>query len=313
MHKYILKRLGQLVLVLLGVTFLTFIITAAAPSDAAEMEYLSKGITPSAELLEATREEMGLNDPLLVRYGTWLGNVLQGKLGTSYSFDESVFTQLTRKLPETLRLAGATLLLMLLVALPLGIVTAVHKNKLLDYVIRFVSFVGVSLPNFWLALMLMFVLAVKLRWFNVVSSNDFKSMVLPMLTLMIPLASNYVRQIRAAILEEYSHEYVTGARAKGISEKRIMFCHVLPNALAPIVTLIGLSVGHLLGGAAIIESIFSWQGIGNMVVVAIRNRDYPIIQGYVIWMALIYVSVNLLVDIVCYLMDPRQRRRGELA
>lgn len=309
MCRYIGKRLIQLIFVLLGVTFLTFAVTSAAPSDAAEMSYLSKGFTPSAELLEETREEMGLYDPLLIRYGRWLSDALQGDLGKSYSYEESVMTQLNRKLPGTLRLAGSALALMLLIAFPLGILTAVCQNSAVDYGVRLITFVGNSMPNFWLALILMFVLAVKLKWFPVIGSDDWNSMILPMLTLAFPLACSYIRQIRAAVLEELSQEYVTGARARGLSEGRIMLCHVLPNSLVPILTLIGLSVGHLLGGAAIIETIFSWQGIGTMVVEAIRNRDYPVIQGYVIWMALIYVLINLGVDIACHLMDPLQRRR----
>lgn len=310
MWVYVGKRLIQLIFVLLGVTFLTYIVTTAAPSDGAEMYYLSKGFTPSEELLEQTREEMGLNDPLLIRYGRWLKDALRGKLGSSYSSGEDVAVRLARRLPGTLRLTGAALALMILIAFPLGIITAVCKNSWVDYVVRFVTFFGNSMPDFWFALILMFVLAVKLKWFQVMGSNDFKSMVMPTLTLSIPLACSYIRQIRAAILEEMNQEYVIGAKARGVSKKRIMLCHILPNSLLPVVTLMGLSIGHLLGGAAIVETIFSWQGIGSMVVEAIRNRDYPVIQGYVIWMAVIYVSVNLVVDICCHLMDP-VKRRGE--
>lgn len=163
------------------------------------------------------------------------------------------------------------------------------------------------MPNFWLALILMYVFCVRLGWFNVVSQNTISGMVLPVATLVIPMVSSYVRQIRTAILEELNSDYVTGARARGISEIQILFHHVLPNAMLPIITLIGLSVGHLLGGAAIIETIFSWQGIGNMVVEAIRVRDYQLIQGYVIWMAVIYVVVNLIVDVSYRFLDPQLR------
>lgn len=308
MWTYVGKRLLQLMIVLLGVTFLTYLVTVAAPSDGAEMYYLSRGITPSEELLARTREEMGINDPLFVRYGRWLKDALRGELGSSYSSGENVVAQLGRRLPGTLKLAGTALFLMIALAFPLGILTAVYKNSWTDYVVRFVTFFGNAMPDFWFALIVMFVLAVRLKWFQVMGSNDFKSMVMPMLTLSIPLACSYIRQIRAAILEERNKEYVIGARARGVSERRIMLCHVLPNSLIPIVTLIGLSIGHLLGGAAIIETIFSWQGIGSMVVEAIRNRDYPVIQGYVIWMAFIYVFVNLAVDIFCHVMDPMKRR-----
>ncbi len=309
MVRYILKRLLQLVVVLLGVTFLTFMITQATPSDAAEMKYVSMGMMPSTELLEKTREEMGLNDPVLIQYGRWLGNVLHGDLGESSKFGESVWTQMTRKLPMTLKLAGVSLIVVIVFSFPLGILSAVKKNKVADYMIRFLSFFGVSMPNFWLALLLMYMFAVRLGWFKVVSTNSVQGMILPVATLTIPMISSYARQIRAALLEELNANYVIGARARGIPERRIIWEHVLPNAILPIVTLLGLSVGHLLGGAAIIETIFSWQGIGNMVVEAIRVRDYPLIQGYVIWMAIIYVTVNLIVDIAYRLLDPQIRLR----
>ena len=309
MVRYILKRLLQLVVVLLGVTFLTFMITQATPSDAAEMKYVSRGMMPSTELLEKTREEMGLNDPVLIQYGRWLGNVLHGDLGESSKFGESVWTQMTRKLPMTLKLAGVSLIVVIVFSFPLGILSAVKKNKVADYMIRFLSFFGVSMPNFWLALLLMYIFAVRLGWFKVVSTNSVQGMILPVATLTIPMISSYARQIRAALLEELNANYVIGARARGIPERRIIWGHVLPNAILPIVTLLGLSVGHLLGGAAIIETIFSWQGIGNMVVEAIRVRDYPLIQGYVIWMAIIYVMVNLIVDIAYRLLDPQIRLR----
>ncbi len=309
MLKYIFKRIMQLFVVLLGVTFLTFIITQAAPSDAAEMKYVSMGMMPSAELLEKTREEMGLNDPVLVQYVRWLDNVLHGDLGESSKFGESVWTQMTKKLPMTLKLAGVSMVVLVVIAFPLGILSAVKKNRAADYVIRFLSFFGISMPNFWLALLLMYIFAVRLGWFKVVSVDSMQGMVLPVATLTIPMISSYARQIRTALLEELNANYVTGARARGIPESRIIWGHVLPNAILPIITLIGLSVGHLLGGAAIIETIFSWQGIGNMVVEAIRVRDYPLIQGYVIWMALIYVTVNLLVDIAYRCLDPQIRLR----
>lgn len=307
MTKYILKRMLQLVIVLLGVTFLTFMVTQATPSDPAEMQYAIMGIAPSPELLEQTREDMGLNDPVLVQYGRWLKNVLKGDLGESSKYGEPVLSQMTRKLPMTLKLALVSGVIMILISFPLGIYSAVKKNKFSDYIIRFTSFLGISVPNFWLALMLMYVFAIRLGWLNVISADNAKDMILPAATLVIPLICRYIRQIRAAILEELNSDYVVGARARGIPERTILFKHVLTNAILPIMTLMGLSVGHLLGGAAIVESIFSWRGIGDMVVQGIRVRDYQLIQGYVIWMALIYVTVNLIVDISYRLLDPQTR------
>lgn len=312
MKTYILKRLGQLVIVLLGVSFLTFFVTTLAPSDAAEMKYLSMGTTPTEELLEATRDEMGLNQPFLMRYLSWLGNVLQGDFGSSYKFGDSVFNQMSKKLPGTLKLAGTSMVVMFLIAFPLGITAAVKKNKFVDYLIRFFSFMGISMPNFWLALILIYVMSVKLGWFKVVSTDNLKGMILPVITLTIPMVSTYVRHIRGAVLGELTQEYVVGARARGISEKQILIFHVIPNAMLTLVTPIGLSVGNLLGGAAIVETIFSWHGIGSMVVEAIAVRDYPLIQGYVVWMAIIFVTVNLIVDICYHLLDPQIRLKGRI-
>lgn len=307
---FILSRLISFLLVLLGVSFLTFVVSSLAPSDGAEMYYLSRGITPSPQLLEETREQMGLNQPLLVQYLHWLQNLLRGDLGESYNFGESVLRQLTRKLPNTLALAGAAFLLTALLSLPLGALAAVRRGKVSDLLIRAVSFVGVSVPNFWLALLLLYFLAVQLGLFPVIGTGDLKSMALPVLTLAIPLSCSYVRQIRTAFLEEMGKDYYIGLKARGIPGWRIFFSHLLPGALSPIVTLAGMSVGSLLGGAAIVETIFGWPGLGSMVVDAIRVRDYPVIQGYVLWMAVIYLLAGLVTDLVCCLLDPRQRRKG---
>ena len=313
MKKIILNRMAQLVLVLLGVSFLTFTVAHATPSDPAEMKYEVLGIIPSEELLEQTREEMGLNDPVIVQYARWVKNVLEGNLGESSKYGEPVLSQMMRKLPMTIKLAAVSGLVMVLLSFPLGVYTAVKKNKFSDYFIRFLSFIGMSVPNFWLALILMYIFSVQLGWFNVISNDTGKDMVLPVATLVISLVSRYVRQVRAAILEELNSDYVTGARARGIPERTILFKHVMANAILPIITLMGLSIGGLLGGTAVIETIFSWRGIGEMVVQGIRVRDYHLIQGYVLWMAVIYVGVNLLVDIAQQYLDPqiRLKRRAD--
>ncbi len=312
MIKFIVKRLIQLFFVLLGVSFLTFIVTQATPSDPAEMKYAVLGVVPSQELLEETRTEMGLNDPVLVQYGRWLVNLLHGDLGESSKYGEPVLSQMARKIPATLKLAGISGLVMILVSVPLGVYTAVKKNKFSDYLIRILSFGGISMPNFWLALLLMYVFAIRLGWLNVISGDTAKDMILPVATVCIPLISRYIRQIRAAILEELNSDYVIGARARGIPEHRILFRHVLTNAMLPIITLMGLSIGGLLGGTAIVETIFSWRGIGDMVVQGIRVRDYQLIQGYVLWMAVVYVIVNLLVDIAYQIFDPQIRLKKKV-
>lgn len=312
MKNYIIKRLLSLIFVLLGVTFLTFLITDLAPSDSAEMYYLSRGITPSSETLENTRKEMGLDKPVMERYVHWLDEAMHGDFGESYHYGNSVIEQMGKKLPNTLKLAFLSLSIVVAVSIPLGVLTAVYQNKWIDYFIRFLTFISISIPNFWLGLLLIYLFSVKLGIFNVISGTDFKGMILPMMTLALPLIGAYIRQIRTAVLEELNKDYVVGALSRGLSQREIIFKHVLPNTFSSIVTLLGLSIGHLLGGTAIVETIFSYQGIGSMIVEAIRVRDYPIIQGYVVWMAVIYVCVNLIVDLLCFMMDPKMRlSKGE--
>lgn len=312
MKSYIIKRLFSLIFVLLGVTFLTFLVTDLAPSDSAEMYYLSRGMTPSSETLETTRKEMGLDKPVIERYVHWLDEAMHGNLGESYHYGNSVIEQMSRKLPNTLKLAFLSLSIVVVISIPLGIFTAIYQNRAIDYFIRFLTFFSISIPNFWLGLLLIYIFSVKLGIFNVISGTDLKGMILPMVTLSLPLMGSYIRQIRTAILEELSKDYVVGAVSRGLSQWDIIVKHVLPNAFSSVVTLLGLSIGHLLGGTAIVETIFSYQGIGSMIVEAIRVRDYPIIQGYVVWMAIIYVFVNLIVDLLCFMMNPKMRlSKGE--
>ena len=307
MKKYIGKRMLQLIIVMIGVTFLTFFVTTLTPSDAAEMYYYSNGIVPSAEQLAETRHEFGLDRPFLIRYFDWLRGVLRGDFGQSLMDSESIMDKFVRKLPKTLELAGATLLLVVVVSLPLGALTAVYNNRLPDNVVRLITFLGVAMPGFWMALLVMYFLGVQLKWFPIIGKGDMKSMVMPMLSLGIPMICSYTRQVRTAVLEEISGDYVVGLRSRGVSERTIIAHHVLPNAMVPIVNMLGLSLGGLLGGSTIVESIYNWKGIGSMVVTSITNRDYPTIQCYVLWMSIIYVLANLVVDISHYLMDPQLR------
>ena len=307
MKKYIGKRMLQLIIVMIGVTFLTFFVTTLTPSDAAEMYYYSNGIVPSAEQLAETRHEFGLDRPFLVRYFDWLRGVLRGDFGQSLMDSESIMDKFVRKLPKTLELAGATLLLVVVVSLPLGALTAVYNNRLPDNVVRLITFLGVAMPGFWMALLVMYFLGVQLKWFPIIGKGDMKSLVMPMLSLGIPMICSYTRQVRTAVLEEISGDYVVGLRSRGVSERTIIAHHVLPNAMVPIVNMLGLSLGGLLGGSTIVESIYNWKGIGSMVVTSITNRDYPTIQCYVLWMSIIYVLANLVVDISHYLMDPQLR------
>ena len=206
----------------------------------------------------------------------------------------------------TLRLALMSLLLMIIISIPLGILSAVYQNKWPDYIVRAVTFFGVSVPSFWVGLIFMSIFGVALRWVSVSGgSTDFKSFILPSFTLAIAMSAKYTRQVRNAVLDELHQDYVTGARMRGAKESTILWKHVLPNAMLPLVTLLGLSLGSLLGGTAVVEIIYNWSGMGSMAVKVISCRDYPLVQGYVLWIAILYMGINLLVDLSYNFLDPR--------
>lgn len=300
------RRLLQIVIVLFGISFFTFGLTYLSPGDPAEIMLTECGNIPTPELLEQTRAELGLDKPFLVQYGNWLKGLLTGDMGKSYSMKVPVVEKLVSCFFPTLKLALASLLIMILFSIPLGILSAVYHNRWPDYLVRGLTFFGVSVPNFWIGLILLSIFGVQLRWVTVSGgSTDFKSLVLPAVTLAIAMSAKYTRQVRIAVLEELQQDYVTGARMRGISEKKILWKHVLPNATLPLVTLLGLSLGSLLGGTAVVEIIYNWPGLGSMAVKAISCRDYPLVQGYVLWIALLYMGINLLVDLSYERLDPR--------
>jgi len=309
--KYIRKRFVQLIPILLGVSFITFALMYIAPSDPAEMKLSAQGTAVSQEILDETREEMGLNKPFLEQYLSWLLNLLTGDMGVSYVDNVPVSQKIVTAMPSTIILAVSSMLLTLLIAIPLGILAAIRQNQWVDYSIRFFTFVGTSVPNFFLALVLIYVFAMQLNWLPVLATGSIRGLILPTIALSTVMISKYIRQIRAAVLEELNKDYVMGARSRGIQENVILYKNVLRNSMITVVTLIGLSIGSLLGGAAVVETIFVWRGLGKMVVDAIGARDYPVIQGFVVWMAIIYVVVNLLTDLSYHLLDPRVKEGWE--
>ena len=312
MKKYIVKRLLWLIPIFLGITFLSFAVMRLAGGDVVQQMAENSGITLSEETLEAQREALGLDQPFLVQYLTWLGGFVTGNLGKSYVSGQEVFPAFLSRLPATLLLAVTSVALTVVISIPLGILAAVRQNRAADYLIRLVSFIGNSLPNFFVALLLMYLLAVRFPVFPVISTGTgWKSLVLPALTLAIAMSAKYLRQIRAAVLEELGKDFVTGARARGIPFSVTLRKSVLRSCLTTILTLLSLSIGSLLGGTAIVESVFMWDGVGKLAVDAIRMRDYPVIQAYVVWMAVIYVTVNLITDLSYRLLDPRIRLGGD--
>ena len=304
MKKYVLKRLLQLIPILLGITFLSFAMMRVAGSDAVTELYTNRGTEVSQEIIDARRAELGLDKPFLIQYFSWLGGMLTGDMGQSYVSGADVFSTFLSKLPATLLLTGLSIALTVIISIPLGIFSAMKQDRIPDLLLRFCSFIGNALPNFFVAMLFMQLFSIKLKLLPVISDGvNLKSALLPALTLAVSMSAKYMRQVRATVLEEWNKDYVQGAMARGIRKKIILWKNVMKSSMLTIVTLLALSIGSLLGGTAIIESIFMWDGVGKLAVDAITMRDYPFIQAYVVWMAVIYVLVNLITD----LMYPRIR------
>ena len=307
MKKYVLHRFLQLIPVLIGITFLSFAMMRVAGSDAIIELYGDKGAVEQ-EIIDAKRAELGLDKPFLTQYLSWVGGMMRGDMGVSYVSGKDVFQTFISKLPATLLLTALSMVMTVVISIPLGVLAAVRHDKFTDYFLRFFSFVGNSLPNFFVALLLMQIFSIKLRILPVISKGlSIQSAMLPTLTLAIAMSAKYMRQVRAAVLEELNKDYVIGAKARGVRGSVILWKSVLKSSMLTIITLLALSIGSLLGGTAIIESIFMWDGVGKLAVDAITMRDYPMIQAYVVWMAIIYVLVNLITDLLYHALDPRIR------
>ncbi len=295
---------------MLILSFFVFALTYLSPSDPVALKYARMGETPDATLLEAEREALGLNDPLMVQYGRWLWKALHGDLGESYKTGKPVWSTMLERIPNTLKLTGVTILLTVVLCVPLGVVSAVNQNRFIDYLIRFISFFGVSMPSFWVGFLLMLLFGVKLKLLPVMGSGGFRHIILPSVTLAFWMISLYVRRVRGSMLEEMNKDYLNGGLARGLPKRQIIFWQILPNSLLSVITMFGMSIGGLMGGATIIETIFEWKGVGKMAVDAIAVKDFPVIQGYILWMAVIYVMINLIVDLLYRFLDPRIRLEG---
>ena len=278
-----------------------------AGSDAIIELYGDKGAV-AQEIIDAKRAELGLDKPFLTQYLSWVGGMMRGDMGVSYVSGKDVFQTFISKLPATLLLTALSIVMTVVISIPLGVLAAVRHDKFTDYFLRFFSFVGNSLPNFFVALLLMQIFSIKLKILPVISKGlSVQSAMLPTLTLAIAMSAKYMRQVRATVLEELNKDYVIGAKARGVRSSVVLWKSVLKSSMLTIITLLALSIGSLLGGTAIIESIFMWDGVGKLAVDAITMRDYPMIQAYVVWMAIIYVLVNLITDLLYHALDPRIR------
>lgn len=305
MRRSIIRRVLQFIPVLLGITFLAFLLIYLSPSDPVSVRMSAGGISVSPEIMESMRRSMGLDRPLLIQYGDWLWNILHGNMGKSYITDADVLDQILKALPYTLKMAGASLLLTLCISIPVGILTAAMQNSKFDYVVRVMAFVGNALPNFIIALCLMFIFSYRLGWIPVLATTKPIGLVLPALTLALVMSSRYIRQIRAAMLDELSKGYVVGLRSRGLPETTILYKNALKNIMVTVITLTGISLGSLLGGTVIVETVFTWPGLGSLIMEGISQRDYPVVQAVIVWMASAFMVVNLLTDISYTVFNPK--------
>ena len=306
MRRYVVRRVLLVIPVMLGVSLIVFLLMHFTPGDPA---LLMLGERATEEQLQLLRQEMGLLEPLPVQYARFLGAALQGDLGRSYRSGRPVMTEVLSRLPATAELAVAAVVIAVLIGVPVGVLSAVKQYSLLDNAGMLLALLGASLPSFWLGLMLMLLFAVNLGWLPPSGRDGLSSLVLPALTLGAGAAALITRMTRSSMLEVINQDYVRTARAKGLPEKTVIYSHAFRNALLPVVTVIGLQFGALLGGAVITETVFAWPGTGRLAVEAIRAKDYPVVQGAVLMLAFAFAIVNLLVDLLYAFLNPRIRAR----
>jgi len=305
MRAYLVRRLAQSLLVLLGVSFVVFFILHLTGDPA--LVLLPPDAT--AQDIQEFREKMGFNDPFLVQYGRFLRGALRGDFGRSVRHDEPAFDLVAERLPATLELAGAALLIALALAIPAGIVSAVRRNSLVDYVSTVVALLGQSMPTFWLGIMLILVFSVRFSLLPSSGRGTLEHLILPAITLGLFTTARITRLTRSGMLEVLNQDYIRTARAKGMADPPVVWKHALKNAAIPIVTIVGIELGTLLGGSVITETIFAWPGVGRLSVQAIYNRDYPVVQAAVFLLSTTFVVVNLVVDVLYTYLDPRIRFR----
>lgn len=313
MEEFIIRRFVTMLFVLLGVSLLTFGTLFVAPGDPAELILESRpGIdNPSEEVIQNFREKHGLNDPFPVQYGRWLWGVLHGDFGESYYGDTSVSALIMDRIPQTIELGVAAMFVALLIALPAGIISAVHKGQFPDYLSQIAALGGLSMPNFWLAYLLILVLAVRFPVFPLSGSGGLDHLVLPAVTMGTASAAILTRLLRASMLEVLNKEYVQTARSKGLPERIVVYKHALRNALIPIFTMVGLQFGYLVNGAFIAEVIFNRPGIGKLATEALLNRNFPVVMATTLLIAASFVLTNFFVDITYRYIDPRISLEGQ--
>ncbi len=301
----IIKSIAQVFILLIIITFFSFLLTYLSLGDPARILLGKSGVPVSQEVVDAKREELGLNEPMLVQYKNWLVHFAKGDMGISYKSNKPVSELVKTAMPNTLLLTSVSMLLTFCISIPAGIFCAYKKDKVFDKAVRMITYLFASLPSFFLALIFMYIFSLKLKLLPAVGGVSFKGIIMPTLVLALTLSAWFTRQVRSIFLNQLEKDYVTGLRSRGIGEKSILFKHILKNAFAPLITLFGMSFGTMLGGSTIVESIFSWNGMGKLAVDAISARDYPVIQAFVVWMAIVFLLVNFIADLLCRCVDPR--------
>lgn len=301
MAKYISKRLLQAIFVLLGVSLVAFIILHLSGDPLSLL--ISSGATPEQE--SAIRTKMGLDDPLYIQYFRFLAQILHGDFGESLYYKQSTLSLIMNRLPATIQLTFAGILVATVIGIPLGIIAATKKGSMVDSVVRIIAICGQAIPSFWLGLMMILIFSVKLKWLPTSGRGTFAQMIMPAITVGLFSMASVCRLTRSTMIETLKTDYIRTAKAKGLHKARIIVVHALRNSLLPVVTTIGMEIGHLLGGTLLTETIFSWPGIGSLAVQAITNRDYPLVQTAVLITAFMFVIVNLIVDLLYAVIDPR--------
>lgn len=301
---YVARRLLALIPALFGVSLVTFFSIHLAPGDPVDQIL---GQNTNQQAAENLRRHLGLDDPLPVQYARWLTGVIHGDFGRSLLTNVPVVDEILRRFPSTLELAAAALVVSVLIGVPLGLVAAVVRRRWLDSLIMVAALGGLSMPSFWLGLLLLLLFGVRLAWFPVVGGAGIRALILPAFTLGITSAAIIARLTRSSMLEVLRHEYIQTARAKGLTERMVVLRHAFRNSLVPILTVMGIQVGNLLAGTVIIESVFARAGLGSLAVRAIQARDFPLIQGIVLFYAVLYILSSLVVDLLYGVIDPRIR------
>ncbi|ODA42108.1 nickel/cobalt ABC transporter permease [Desulfosporosinus sp. BG] len=307
MRAYLIKRLISLVPVLFGVTILTFVLIHMIPINPAQAYMTACKIPITEKSLSSVREELGVDRPLVEQYVSWLGKAIHLDFGKSYVSQDPVFDEITHCFPNTLLLTLAAFGWLILLSLPLGFLSALFKDSLFDHLSRVFTFVGASIPGFWLGFLLIQLFAIKLDILPIMGKGSWQHLILPSLTLASNYIAAYARILRAGVLENLNQPFILYAKARGLRQKIVFGKHALKNALLPVVNAFGVSFGYMLAGSVVVEVVFAWPGLGRLITSSIFNRDYPMIQGYVLLMAIVFVLSNLLADIVSTLIDPRIR------